>query len=94
MPRAEKTSFDKLLCFWIFGSLDPNDLSTIDNSVHVYDAFGTSRKYFLVGELKHVEPRLKLVADLAVVEIVADDVATIDVFFLKELDFELDVFTG
>lgn len=41
-----------------------------------------------------MEPRLKLVADLAVVEIVADDVATIDVFFLKELDFELDVFTG
>jgi len=60
----------------------------------VYDAFGTSRKYFLVGELKHVEPRLKLVADLAVVEIVADDVTAVDVFFLKELDFELDVFTG
>jgi len=60
----------------------------------VDNALVAGRQHFLFWQLQHVQPRLKLIAHLAVVKVVADDVSSIYIILLQKLDLEFDIFSG
>lgn len=91
LARPQESRLDELVGVGVLDGLDRHDLCAVDDCVQVDDALVTWRDELLLGQFQHGELRLKLVAHLAVVEIVADYVPSGDVLLLDELYLELDV---
>jgi hypothetical protein len=88
----QESGSDELLGGSVILGLDLDNLDLLGYGMHVKDALGAcSHNLLLLGQFKHVESSFELEGLLTIVEVVAENVSSLDVTFINTLDLHLDV---